>query len=173
SEYTLYGRNDDDDDYILNGIYGQGTLKMSDKVDLVLAGRYDMASFIGAGEFAPRGALVYKPSEKTTWRLSYNKALSGPSALQMYIDFPVAVLSPGVLDVWLSGQAGNHSFADPSAQIIDLVNLFPIDLPVGSQLPLALPYGFVAADSWAGLFAQAPTLQPLLAPFIAQYGGPT
>jgi len=173
SEYTLYGRNDDDDDYILNGIYGQGTLKMSDKVDLVLAGRYDMASFIGAGEFAPRGALVYKPSEKTTWRLSYNKALSGPSALQMYIDFPVAVLSPGVLDVWLSGQAGNHSFADPSAQIIDLVNLFPIDLPVGSQLPLALPYGFVAEASWAGLFAQAPDLQPLLAPWIAQYGGPT
>ena len=119
---------------------------MSEKVDVVLAGRYDMASFIGAGEFAPRAAVVYKPSEKTTWRLSYNKALSGPSALQMYIDFPVAVLSPGVLDVWLSGQAGNHSFADPSAQIIDLVNLFPIDLPVGSQLPLALPYGFVAED---------------------------
>ena len=173
SEYTLYGRNDDNDDYILNGIYGQGTLKMSDKVDLVLAGRYDMASFIGAGEFAPRAALVYKPSDKTTWRVGYNKALSGPSALQMYIDFPVAVLSPGVLDVWLSGQEGNHTFADPSSQVIDLVNLFPIDLPVGSQLPLALPYGFVAEASWAGLFAQAPTLQPLLAPWIAQYGGPT
>ncbi len=173
SEYTLYGRNDDNDDYILNGIYGQGTLKMSDKVDLVLAGRYDMASFIGAGEFAPRAALVYKPSDKTTWRVGYNKALSGPSALQMYIDFPVAVLSPGVLDVWLSGQEGNHTFADPSSQVIDLVNLFPIDLPVGSQLPLALPYGFVAEASWAGLFAQAPTLQPLLAPWVAQYGGPT
>ena len=149
---------------------------MSDKVDLVLAGRYDMASFIGAGEFAPRAALVYKPSEKTTWRVAYNKALSGPSALQMYIDFPVAVLSPGVLDVWLSGQNGNHTFADPANQVIDLVNLFPIDLPVGSQLPLALPYGAVAEQAWAGLFAQAPTLQPLLAPWIAQYnaaGGPT
>ena len=87
----------------------------------------------------------------------------------MYIDFPVAVLSPGVLDVWLSGQNGNHTFADPANQVIDLVNLFPIDLPVGSQLPLALPYGFVAEQAWAGLFAQAPTLQPLLAPWIAQY----
>ena len=176
SEYTLYGRNDDDDEYVLNGIYGQGTLRMSDKVDLVLAGRYDMASFIGAGEFAPRAALVYKPSEKTTWRVAYNKALSGPGALQMYIDFPVAVLSPGVLDVWLSGQNNNHTFADPANQVIDLVNLFPIDLPVGSQLPLAIPYGSVAAQAWAGLFAQAPTLQPLLGPWIAQYnaaGGPT
>jgi outer membrane receptor for ferrienterochelin and colicins len=176
SEYTLYGRNDDDDEYVLNGIYGQGTLRMSDKVDLVLAGRYDMASFIGAGEFAPRAALVYKPSEKTTWRAAYNKALSGPGALQMYIDFPVAVLSPGVLDVWLSGQNNNHTFADPANQVIDLVNLFPIDLPVGSQLPLAIPYGSVAELAWAGLFAQAPSLQPLLAPWIAQYnaaGGPT
>ena len=43
------------------GIYGQGTLTMSEKVDLVVAGRYDQASFISAGEFAPRAALVYKP----------------------------------------------------------------------------------------------------------------
>ena len=75
--------------YTINGIYGQGTLAMSEKVDLVLAGRYDHINFISTGEFAPRVAFVYKPSENTTWRLSYNKALSGPSALQMYIDFPV------------------------------------------------------------------------------------
>ena len=30
---------------------------MSDKVDLVVAGRYDQASFISTGEFAPRAAL--------------------------------------------------------------------------------------------------------------------
>ena len=41
SEYTLFGRNDDDDDYIINGIYGQGTLNLSEKMDLVVAGRYD------------------------------------------------------------------------------------------------------------------------------------
>ena len=43
----------------------------------------------------------------------------------------------------------------------------------GGGLPLAIPYGSVASASWAGLFAQAPTLQPLLSPWIAQYGGPT
>ena len=36
SEYTLYGRNDDDDEYILNGIYGQGTLKCLIKLILFL-----------------------------------------------------------------------------------------------------------------------------------------
>ena len=40
-------------------------------------------------------------------------------------------------------------------------------------LPLAIPYGSVASLSWAGLFAQAPSLQPLLTPWIAQYAGPS
>ena len=175
SDYTLWGRNEDTDEYITNGFYGQGTLTMSEKVDLVVAGRYDQASFISAGEFAPRAALVYKASDKTTWRLAYNKALSGPSALQMYIDFPVNVPAPGVLDAWLSGQSTPQRFADPANQVIDLAGL-PVDIPVsaaGGGLPLAIPYGSVASLSWAGLFAQAPSLQPLLTPWIAQYGGPS
>ena len=65
---------------------------MSEKVDLVVAGRYDQASFISAGEFAPRAALVYKPSEKTTWRACLQQSFIWTvSALQMYIDFPVAM----------------------------------------------------------------------------------
>jgi len=174
SEYTLWGRNEDTDDYITNGLYGQGTLNLSEKVDLVVAGRYDQASFISAGEFAPRAALVYKPSETTTWRLSYNKALSGPSALQMYIDFPVAIQAPGTLDSWLSGQSTPQRFADPSSQVIDLAGV-PVDLPVsaaGGGYPLAIPYGAVASASLAGLYAQAPALQPLLTPFFASYAGP-
>ena len=175
SDYTLWGRNENTDDFITNGFYGQGTLTMSEKVDLVVAGRYDQASFISTGEFAPRAALVYKPSDKTTWRVSYNKALSGPPALGMYIDFPIATAAPGVLGAWLSGQSTPQRFADPSQQVIDLAGL-PVDLPVsaaGSGLPLAIPYGSVAAASLAGLYAQAPSLQPLLTPFFASYMGPS
>ena len=174
SEHTLWGRNEDIDDYITNGIYGQGTLKLSEKMDLVVAGRYDQASFISAGEFAPRAALVYKPSEKTTWRLAYNKSLTSSTALVNFIDFPVAVLAPGVLDVWLSGNTNNHYFGAPSAQMIDLAGL-PVDIPLsaaGSGLPLAIPYGAVASASIAGLYAQVPALQPLLTPFFANYAGP-
>jgi hypothetical protein len=144
-------------------------------MDFVIAGRYDQASFISAGEFAPRAALVYKPSEKTTWRLAYNKALSGPSALQMYIDFPVNAPAPGVLDAWLSGQSTAQRFADPSNQVIDLAGL-PVDIPVSAAangLPLAIPYASVAGLSLAGLYAQAPQLEPLLTPFFASYAGPS
>ena len=174
SEYTLWGRNENTDTYTTNGLYGQGTLKMGETVDLVVAGRYDQASFISAGEFAPRAALVFKPSEKTTWRLAYNKALSGPGALQMYIDFPVAIQAPGTLDSWLSGQNTPQRFADPSALVIDLAGV-PVDLPVsaaGGGYPLGIAYGAVAGASLAGLYAQSPALQPLLTPFFNTYAGP-
>ncbi|MEL0311733.1 MAG: TonB-dependent receptor [Candidatus Poseidoniales archaeon] len=175
SEYTLWGRNEDTDDYITNGFYGQGTLNLSDNMDLVVAGRYDQASFISVGEFAPRAALVYKPSETTTWRLAYNKALAGPSALAMYIDFPITTAVPGVLGAWLSGQSTPQRFGDPSTQVIDLAGL-PVDIPVSAAaggLPLAIPYSSVASASLAGLYAQAPQLQPLLSPFFATYAGPS
>jgi len=175
SEYTLYGRNDDDDDYIINGFYGQGTLHMSDKVDLVVAGRYDSVNFISTGAFAPSATLVYKASPKSTWRVGYKKTLTANTALNQYIDFPVAALAPGILDVWLVGQNSNHQFGDPASQMIELAGL-GISIPstsAGGGLPLAIPYGAVAGASLAGLYAAAPTLQPLLAPFFATYQGPS
>ena len=175
SAYTLYGRNDDNDDYVVNGFYGQGTLHMSEKMDLVVAGRYDSVSFISTGEFAPSATLVYKASPKSTWRLGYKKTLTTNSALTQYIDFPVAALAPGVLDVWLVGQEQSHRFGDPSTQMIELAGL-GVSIPssaAGGGLPLAIPYGAVAAASLQGLYAQAPTLQPLLAPFFANYQGPS
>ena len=175
SEYTLYGRNDDDDDYIINGFYGQGTLHMSDKMDLVVAGRYDSVNFISTGAFAPSATLVYKASPKSTWRVGYKKTLTANTALNQYIDFPVAALAPGILDVWLVGQNSNHQFGDPASQMIELAGL-GISIPstsAGGGLPLAIPYGAVAGASLAGLYAAAPTLQPLLAPFFATYQGPS
>lgn len=175
SAYTLYGRNDDDDDYIINGFYGQGTLHMSEKMDLVVAGRYDSVNFISTGEFAPSATLVYKHSPKSTWRVGYKKTLTANTALNQYIDFPVAALAPGILDVWLVGQNSNHQFGDPASQMIELAGL-GISIPstsAGGGLPLAIPYGAVAGASLAGLYAQAPQLQPLLAPFFATYQGPS
>jgi iron complex outermembrane receptor protein len=86
----------------------------------------------------------------------------------MYIDFPVNVPAPGILDAWLSGQSTAQCFADPASQVIDLAGL-PVDIPVsaaGGGLPLAIPYGAVAGLSLQGLYAQVPALQPLLDPFF-------
>ena len=175
SENTLYGRNEEIDDYVINGFYGQGTLHMAEKMDLVVAGRYDYVNFISTGEFAPSATLVYKASPKSTWRIGYKKTLTANTALGQYIDFPVAALAPGILDVWLVGQHSNHQFGDPASQMIELAGL-GLSIPstsAGGGLPLAIPYGAVASASLAGLYAAAPSLQPMLAPFFATYQGPS
>jgi iron complex outermembrane receptor protein len=176
SEYTLYGRNDDDDPYVITGIYGQGTSRLGDKIDLTYALRYDQFNFVEEGAIAPRIAMVYKMSPRSSLRVSYNVATFGPSALQTYIDFPVSTLAPGVLDVWLSGQIDQQNFAPDAG--IELSGQ-GVTLPYGtSSLPLAIPYGAVAAPSIAGLIGilqSSPDTAPLVPSvqnFFNSYGGP-
>jgi len=178
SEGTLYGRNDDSDEYRILGAYLQGTTPLSDKLELTYAGRFDKMNFIDKGTFAPRIALVYKSSPNHTFRASYNVASYAPTALQQNIDFPVAVLVPGIFDVWLSGQANDQNFASPSTAEIDISIPGVPNLPYGTPgLPLAVPYGAVAGDVlpavYAGLGAStaAPFL-PLVQSFFSTYRGP-
>ena len=150
SEYTLYGINDDNDDYIITGAYLQGTSEIGDKLELTYAGRYDKINFIDKGAFAPRFALVYKADEKNTFRASFNRSTFGPSALEQNIDFPVSVLAPGIADVWLSGQNAPQVFSDNPT--IDLSVPGLPDLPYGAQqFPLAYAYGAVAQPTLAAL----------------------
>jgi len=174
TENTLYGINEDRDDYIITGAYLQGTSKISDKIDLTYAGRYDKFNFIDEGAFAPRVAIVFKANENHTFRASFNKANTGPSALQQNIDFPVSVLAPGIADVWLSGQYAPQTFS--SNPTIDLSVPGLPDLPYGTtQFPLAYAYGAVAAPTLGALYGGLAT-NPFLGVvqnFFSTYAGGT
>jgi outer membrane receptor for ferrienterochelin and colicins len=147
---TLYGRNEADDDFLIAGAYLQGTTDLSDQLTLTYTGRYDKLNFIDEGKFAPKVALVFKPDPRNSFRASYSVATYGPSALQTFIDFPVAILSPGVYDVWLSGQTSEQTFAPPAQQVFELAGL-GISLPVATPgLPNAVITGGVGALSAAG-----------------------
>ena len=142
TENLVYGRNEDDDDYKIYGAYIQGKFALADKLDLVLAGRYDQFNFLKEGAFSPRAAIVYKINSKHTLRASYNNASIPPSALQVNIDFPVAAPVPGVFDVWLYGQKTAQTWTDP---VIDITVPGVPDLPTATPgLPLAIPYALVA-----------------------------
>jgi len=80
---TLYGRNEDDDDFSIIGIYLQGKLALAEKLDLVVAARGDQFNAIDETGFAPRVAFVYKASPKHTFRASYNRAIGAPSQLNL------------------------------------------------------------------------------------------
>jgi iron complex outermembrane receptor protein len=170
SENTLFGRNDGNNDYILYGLYGQGTSRLGDKLDLTYALRYDKPNFIDKGKIAPRLALVFKPNSKNSFRITYNEAIFGPSALEVYVDFPVQIQAPGVLDVWLSGQATAQNF-DANAPI-EIVGGGGATLPAGTtQWPLAVPYGAVAGLTLPPLYAgvaASPSYAPLL-PLIQNF----
>jgi len=167
TENLVYGRNEEDDDYSVIGGYLQGKFKLADKLDMVLAARYDQFNFIDDGAFVPRAALVYKINPAHTVRASYNKASFTVSNLQLNIDFPLSNIIPGAFDIWLYGNKTPQTF--DNAMISWFSGALP-DVPVGTPgLPLGVPHGLVNDAVVAGLSAglsQNPSLAPLV-PIIA------
>ncbi len=147
---TLYGRNEQDDDFEIFGVYLQGKTSLTDQLSLVYTGRYDKINFIDKGKFAPRVAMIYEVDPRNTFRVSYSVATFAPSALNAYIDFPVNTVVPGVLDVWLSGSITPQSFAPAAQQQIELAGL-GLSLPISTPgLPNAVTTGAVGSLSAAG-----------------------
>jgi iron complex outermembrane receptor protein len=90
SDYTLYGRNEDSDDINELGYFGQYETDLTEQFKLVLAARYDSHSQFKSGNWSPRAALVYKPTEVGSFRLTYNQSYESPMALDLFADFVAA-----------------------------------------------------------------------------------
>jgi len=86
---TINGQNEDHDDINEWGAYLQSETTLAEKLDLVLALRYDDHNRIEDAEISPRAALVFKPRYDQTLRVTYNRAFSTPSANNLYIDMLV------------------------------------------------------------------------------------
>jgi outer membrane receptor for ferrienterochelin and colicins len=155
TEKRVYGRNENNDDYLIIGAYAQGKFELAKKVDVVLATRFDRFNFIDANAISPRIAFVYKATPNHTFRASYNIAKATPSGLNTFIDFPVAVPVPGLFDVWLHGQAKAHQFGDKP--MIDFTAPGLPDLPYGTPgLPLAVAFGALTPQILPSLQAALP-----------------
>ena len=94
-EQELLVRYEDVDNYNVYGAYFSTKTKLSDKVSLQFAGRYDKYPQIGESSFAPRAAIVYNPSNKHKMRLTFNKAYVAPSALNLFVDLAVQKIPGG------------------------------------------------------------------------------
>jgi len=159
---SVYGREEDDDDFGIVGAYLQGKFALGDKLDLVLAGRFDKFNFLDETAFQPRAVLVYKPSPRHTFRGGFNKAVGAPSQLQVNIDFPVRVL-PG-MDIWLTGNKRETTFNNGQIVFNNLLGL--PSLPLGTPgMPNAYTFGAVNAGVQAQL---VPGLIGNLTPGIEQ-----
>ena len=165
TENHVYGRNEDDDDYRIFGGYLQTKLKFGPKLDFFLAGRYDTYNFTDEKTFSPRAALVYKPNQFHSIRLSYNKAANPIPASDIYFDLPVQTTP--VFNVWNMGGIREQTFNNP--MITWLIPGVP-ETPFDAGFPLAAAYQAVNADVIAGieaLGAADPNLGPLV-PVLVQ-----
>ena len=175
----VYGREEEDDDFNINGAYVQGKFALGKKLDLVLAGRGDKFNFIDDIAFSPRAVFVFKPDPKHTFRFGYNRAVGAPTQLQVNIDFPVSSPVPGAFDIWLVGNKNEQTFNNPEI-VFNGAAPFP-NLPIGTP---GLPIGFVEGALGGVLEAQvfpavragiiaanpaAEALVPLIAPGVEEF----
>ncbi|MFL2591044.1 MAG: TonB-dependent receptor domain-containing protein [Flavobacteriaceae bacterium] len=146
SQNTLYGRYDDGK-YQIFGAYVTANTDLTDNLKMTVAGRYDTFNYMDASGFSPRAALVWTPNPRHTFRASYNVGSFTPSALQMYIDFPlvnVAAPIPGLfggMDIWLQGQTEDRPV---NPNIMTALGELP---STTTGLPLAAVWGFPAPPS--------------------------
>lgn len=83
---TIHGGNEDDDDTSEYGVYLQSETRFTDQVSLMLAGRLDEHNRLDNVVFSPRAALVMKPNPENTFRITYNRAFSTPTATTFFLD---------------------------------------------------------------------------------------
>ena len=83
---TINGRYEDDDNTREIGGYAQSTTRLNPKWDLLLAARLDQHSRMDGTFFSPRAAVVFKPSEENSFRLTFNRAYSTPANFSFFLD---------------------------------------------------------------------------------------
>ena len=83
---TINGRNENNDNFTEVGGYLHSITHLNKYWDAVGAIRYDKHSRLKDGNWSPRAALVFNPTETQSFRVSYNDAFSNPSTNNEFLD---------------------------------------------------------------------------------------
>jgi outer membrane receptor for ferrienterochelin and colicins len=94
TESTINGRNESDDNYDEFGAYLQSTTRLHRMFDLIGALRYDTHSHLEDPVWSPRAAVIFKPTDNHNLRVSYNRAFSTPTSLNLFLDIDAGPLGP-------------------------------------------------------------------------------
>ncbi|MGD8495367.1 MAG: TonB-dependent receptor [Gemmatimonadales bacterium] len=111
SEGTINGRYENDDTIDEVGGYVQYAGQLSEKFDLTLAARVDKHSRLEDPVFSPRAAVVYKPNQDNSFRLTFNRAFTTPTTLNLFLDISAQTVpipgTPFAYDVRAQGTSEN------------------------------------------------------------------
>ena len=139
TEGTVHGRFENDDNFDIYSGYVQSTYAVTDKLDFLVAGRVDRFTALEESTFSPRAALIYKPVAAHSFRMSYNRAVSAPSALFVFADIPFGVTP--AFDIQFLGGIQPLEFSDPLVTQSFLgIGEYP-----GTDLSMTVPYAIAVA----------------------------
>ena len=127
TEGTINGINEDIDNITEWGAYVQNKTELSDKVDLILAGRVDTHSELEDNVFSPRAAIVFEPKENHSIRFTYNRAFSTPSTLNLFLDISggsAGALGPLGYRVRAQGPNAGFTFVNPDGSLVGIRSPF-------------------------------------------------
>jgi iron complex outermembrane receptor protein len=86
TDYTINGRNENNDNVNEIGAYLQAEHKLLDHIELIGAARVDDHSRLKDLVFSPRAALVYQPDEHNSLRFTFNQAYATPDNNNLCLD---------------------------------------------------------------------------------------
>ncbi len=171
TEGTINGQNEDDDETTEVGGYAQWEWAIDRRLDFVGAVRLDKHSELEDPVFSPRAAIVYKPNLSNQLRLTFNRAFSTPTTLNLFLDISGQTLpitgTPFKYDIRATGSTDiGHPYMRDSNGIP--MHMSPFNVLLGGGPRDFLPT--TTAQLWAEAVAllsadpQAAQLLSLVAP---------
>lgn len=110
---TINGRFEEVDNLSQIGGYLQIDYSPLRWLNLVAAARVDYNSIIKNVAPSPRGAIVFKPAENHTIRITYNRAFDSPNTLNQFLDLSNGVIPNGINVRGIGNPNGwNYSYDD-------------------------------------------------------------
>jgi outer membrane receptor for ferrienterochelin and colicins len=100
TEGTINGRNEDDDRVQEFGEYVHAVARLTDKLDLSGAARFDQNNRLDGTVFSPRAALVYRPTMGHSLRFTFNSAFNTPANFSLFLDLPSGAIPFGALGTY-------------------------------------------------------------------------
>ena len=128
TQRTLINRPDDDRSDNYYALFSQLEYKLSGVTKLVLAGRYDLGGLITA-QFSPKAAIVYTPTDRHSFRFTFNKAFQTPNYSEFFLN--VAAGAPANFTALETGLRANPQLGPllagvPVGQLFDNTAAVPV-----------------------------------------------
>ena len=149
------------------GGYVQSTTAINEKLDFTAALRGDYNSIVDGFQISPRAAVVYKPNNRNSFRLTFNRAFSSPGTNSNFLNIVAGSIPNTGINIRGRGAADGYTWERNAAYTAfagtDLVASSLNPAALGAPQPIGLPLGSTYGALYAGLAAiPAATLAAML-----------